>query len=328
MARLINRSWLALGLAAASLACAGVIGGCSKNVAGRSSFTGLGYSREEEIALGAQAAPQMVQEFGGEVANPALRGYVTEIGARLAALTEGSNPALPWTFTLLNSDVINAFALPGGKVFISRGLAEKMSNEAQLAGVLGHEIGHVTARHTSERVSQARTAQIGAAVAGAILGAAGGDTAAQIGGYAFEIGGQTILLKYSRDQESEADALGMRYMARAGYNPLGQRQVMEILAREAGAGSAPEFFATHPSPQTRIARVQKLLDTTFKDTQNNPQYQLFEDRFRTGFLAKLAALPPAPGALDHAAAGPRLALGDPESWCAICAARRARSMNP
>ncbi len=305
---------------AAGVTFAGTLGGCTKNVAGRSVLSIGGLSRERELSLGAEAKPQMVQEFGGEVASPALREYVTRIGRSMAAVTEGDNPSLPWEFTLLNSDVINAFALPGGKVFISRGLAEQMTNEAQLAGVLGHEIGHVTARHTSERFAQANVAQISAGIAGAAIGASGSEAAAQIGGYVINVGGSGILLKFSRDQESESDMLGMRYMSKVGYNPLGQRQVMEILARAAGEGSAPEFFATHPSPQTRIGRVQKLLDTTFRDTQNNPQYQLHEERFRRDFLAKLAILPAAP---DKGQRETRLALGDPASWCAHCAAKRA-----
>lgn len=307
-------------LVIAGVVGAGVLGGCSKNIAtGRSQLVGM--SRDQEISTGAQYKPQMVEEFGGEVQAPAIRDYVTRIGQSLAAVTEGDNPSLPWEFTLLNSDVINAFALPGGKVFISRGLAEQMTNEAQLAGVLGHEIGHVTARHSSERFAQQTGLGVGAAILGAVVGAAAGDdSVGQAAGYAVSTGGGMVVLKFSRDQESESDMLGMRYMSKVGYNPLGQRQVMEILARAAGEGSAPEFFATHPSPQTRIGRVQKLLDTTFRDTQNNPQYQLHEERFRRDFLAKLALLPDAP---DKGQRETRLALGDPASWCVHCAAKRA-----
>lgn len=321
MNRVAMSGWMkSIVLVAAGVLVLGGAGGCTKNVAGRSVLSFGGLSREQELSLGAEAKPQMVQEFGGEVASPALREYVTRVGRSMAAVTEGDNPSLPWEFTLLNSDVINAFALPGGKVFISRGLAEQMTNEAQLAGVLGHEIGHVTARHTSERFAQSNVAQISAGIAGAAIGASGSQAAAELGGYVINIGGSGILLKFSRDQESESDMLGMRYMAKVGYNPLGQRQVMEILARAAGEGSAPEFFATHPSPQTRIGRVQKLLDTTFRDTQNNPQYQLHEERFRRDFLAKLSLLPDAP---DKGQRETRLALGDPASWCAHCAAKRA-----
>ncbi|HVZ92926.1 MAG TPA: M48 family metallopeptidase [Phycisphaerales bacterium] len=310
-----------------------VLPGCRTNVAGRKVLAIGGLSKQEEIALGVESTPQMVQEFGGEVSNPALASYVDGVGHKLAAVTEGDNPSLPWKFTLLNSDVINAFALPGGKVFVSRGLAEKMSNEAQLAGVVGHEIGHVTARHTSERFAQSNVAQAIGAGVGIGLGAGGaGEGVQAVAGYAVNLGGSTILLKYSRDQESEADYLGMRYMSRCMYNPLAQRQVMEILAREAGAGSSPEFFATHPAPATRIGRVQKLLDTEFAATQNNPQYQLFEDRFRKEFLAKLSLLPPPPlteptSVLAANLQQTRIAIGDPESWCAICAAKRNHPSN-
>jgi predicted Zn-dependent protease len=112
----------------------------------------IALSRSQEIAMGTEAQPQLTEQYGGEVADQIATGYVTEVGQAMAALTEGDYPSLPWEFTLLDSDVINAFALPGGKVFLSRGLAARMRDEAQMAGVIGHEIGHVTARHINDRV--------------------------------------------------------------------------------------------------------------------------------------------------------------------------------
>ena len=123
------------------------LGGCVKNAAtGKSIFT-MGMPASQQIALGAQAAPEFTKQYGGAVKDAQACAYVNEVGKKLAAQTEGNNPSLPWEFTFLNSDVVNAFALPGGKVFFTRGLASRLTSEAQLAGVIGHEVGHVTAEH-------------------------------------------------------------------------------------------------------------------------------------------------------------------------------------
>lgn len=270
-------------------------GGCVKNSAtGDSFFSTL--SRDQEIAMGVQAAPQMTQEFGGEVPSPALQRYVSDLGMKLVAHVEPEFRDLPWTFTFLDSSVINAFALPGGKVFISRGLAERMTNEGQLAGVLGHEIGHVTAQHIARRIGQQTLIGGGLEVLGAAIGSApAGSTAASAGQTllpALNIGGQLTLLKFGRDEESQADWLGMRYMSRAGYNPRAQQQVMEIL-RDAskGGGSQPEWMSTHPLPDTRIARIGELLKTEYAQAANDPKLTFNEQRFQREFLPALRALP-------------------------------------
>lgn len=269
-----------MGVAMASLG----LGACSTNpTTGRSQLNLL--SREDEVRLGTDARPQMLQEYGGEVKNADLRNYVIEIGKKLAAQTEGDNPSLPWEFALLDSDVINAFAIPGGKVFVSRGLAAKMTNEAQMAGVLGHEIGHVTARHINEKMTRSTLANAGLGIIGVAIGS-GGDAIAGLADQAVQL----TLLSYDRGQESEADELGMRYMSKVGYNPAGQLQVMQILKAAAGAGKQPEFMSTHPLPETRIKRIEELLATRYKDTQNNPAFKTGEAEFKARFLSKLAAI--------------------------------------
>lgn len=283
--------WIA---AAASMCAAALLGGCQTNATtGRNQWIMLSW--EEEAQLGAEAKPQMVQEMGGEVARADLKQYVTDTGRRLAATTAQDDPNLPnlaWEFTLLNSDVINAFALPGGKVFVSLGLAKLMTNEAQLAGVIGHEIGHVTARHTNERFSQAAGAQLGLGVIGVAVGSgADAELINQLAGQAAEL----ALLSYSRDQELESDKLGMEYMSRANYDPMAQRQVMEILLKAAGNGGQPEFFSTHPHPESRIKQINDLLQGKYAYTQNNSQYQLREQEFRQRFLSKLSAAYPSSG---------------------------------
>ena len=259
---------------------------CTTNATtGKRQFNSL--SRDQEIAMGASATPDMTKEYGGKVASPELQAYVTEVGMKMAKMTEGDNPSLPWEFTLLNSDVINAFALPGGKVFITRGIASKMTNEAQLAGVLGHEIGHVTARHINDRYTDSLLVGIGAAVAGAaaerVLDKDTGGMVPALAG----AGGSMIMLKFGRDQESESDALGLRYMTKAGYDPIGQLQVMQLLEREAGAGNQPEILASHPLPKTRIERLEKLIQTEFAPMRGNPKYITGEQQFKDRFLSKL-----------------------------------------
>jgi len=298
-----------------ALLCLGAsLPGCTTNpTTGRSQFNAL--SRDEEIALGAQAMPEMVKEYGGEVQSADLRQYVSRIGRSLADQTEADYPSLPWEFTLLDSDVINAFALPGGKVFMSRGLAEKMTNEAQLAGVLGHEVGHVTARHINDRMTDQLTVGILATAAGVAVGATSDNDLVRYGApIAFGVGSQVVLLSFSRGQELESDELGVRYMVKVGYDPKGQLQVMEILDREAGSERSASFFATHPDPKARIEAIEKLLKGEYAYTQNNPQYTLREREFREQFLARL------PAKTSPKKAERVFDLSRPALWCGVCAA--------
>jgi len=223
-----------------------LLGACSTNPAtGRSQLNLL--SRTEEIQIGQEAAPELTVAYGGEVPSEELTAYVTEIGMNLAAQTEADNPSLPWSFTFLNTDVINAFALPGGQVFITRGLVERMDNEAQLAGVLGHEIAHVTARHANNRLSRQLGLSIAAAVGGAVIG---DDEDMQMLVNGLVTGAGVYALTFDRGQESESDLLGMRYMAKAGYDPTGQLQVMQILAEaSSGPGQPDEWRAAAPDPE-------------------------------------------------------------------------------
>jgi predicted Zn-dependent protease len=263
------------------------LAGCVTNAAtGRSQFDSM--SREEEIALGAEAGPQLAQEYGGVYADPAVQAYVAEVGMKLARHTEADYPSLPWEFTLLDSDVINAFSLPGGKVYISRGLASKFENEAELAGVLGHEIGHVVAEHVDKRVSAQTGWALGAAVAGAVAGQSGSGLIAQAVPMIVSQTGQGFLLKWGRDEEHESDELGVRYMVRAGYDPRGQIEVMKILRDSMeGGGRPPEWLSTHPYPENRIANLEAHLEKHYARYLSNPEYGEYAERFRERFLSKL-----------------------------------------
>jgi len=282
--------------------------GCKQNVAtGRTQFNFM--SMEQQIALGAEASPELVKEYGGEVKSQELRSYVNGVGRRLSKKVEGDYRDLEWTFYVLDSDVINAFALPGGRVFMSRGLMSYMSNEAELAAVLGHEIGHVTAEHGGERISQSMGISTLASATGFILG----DTpTASLVNAVVGVGGQGYLLKFSRSQESEADRLGMRYMVAGGYDPTGMLQLLQILIDVSQGARQPEILSTHPDPNNRRADAEALLASEYAYTQGNRKYGLYEDRWNKN------AAPHLPAARGAAVEGDFLPVAS--SWCLHCAA--------
>ncbi|NVK19850.1 MAG: M48 family metalloprotease [Methylocystaceae bacterium] len=231
--------------------------GCSVNPAtGQSSFTGL-MSEEKELQVGKQEHPKILQQFGGAYDHKAMSQYVDDLGQRLAKVSE--LPDLKWTFTVLDDPIINAFALPGGYIYISRGLIGLAENEAELAAVIGHEIGHVTARHTAQRYSKSVLTGIGATVLGIVVGGPAGDLA--------NFAGQAYLASYSRGHEMEADMLGMRYMTRLGYDPKASAsffkklaQHTELQARMNGKKTEGHYsiFASHPDTQSRIVASEKI----------------------------------------------------------------------
>lgn len=284
-------------LALAATLTASGLAGCETNpTTGRSQFNMI--SRTDEVKMGAELQPQFTQEMGGEVNDPVVRNYVTQVGSKMTVVTEGDAPSLPWTFTVVNDPIVNAFALPGGKVFISRGLMMEMTSEAQLAAVLGHEIGHVTARHINDRMVDANVANVLVTAASVGVGAAtDSPVIADAAGQAFSVGGQMVVLKFSRDQESESDSLGMRYMTRVGYDPIGARQVQEILKRvSASSPKQPEMFLTHPLSETRIQRIDaELKKEPYKSMVGNPQYKTGEAEY-AAIRARLAQLPAPPKA--------------------------------
>lgn len=319
LGRRIGSSRVIRGVAACVIAPL-LLAACTKNAAtGKRIFAPM--SLQDQASLGAEAAPQFSQEYGGPVPDAECQAYVREIGTRLAGQVEDPNfKNLPWEFSFLNSDVVNAFALPGGKVFFTRGLAARLTNEAQMAGVIGHEIGHVTAEHGAQRIGQQTLWNVGATVAAVVVQSSGNERVRNVGAYgvpALQIGGNLVMLKYGRDEELEADRLGVRYMTRVGYDPKGQMQVMEVLQSLASGGGTPEILSTHPDPGKRIEQIKGMLAGEYASTQNNPQYQLKESEYRTKMLARLSRLAPAPkpaatGMVDIDGLGPSVL------WCAHC----------
>jgi predicted Zn-dependent protease len=219
----------------------------------------IGITVEQEIALGLQAAPQMADEFGGLDPDESAQAIVDQIGNTIVQSSPASQTPYEYDFHLLeDAQTINAFALPGGQIFITRALFDRLETEGELAGVLGHEIGHVVARHSAEHIAKAQLTEglTGAAVLATYdpdnpASASSAQIAALIG--------QLINLKFGRDDELESDALGVCFMNDTGYDPNEMVSVMKILEAASQGNKPPEFFSTHPSPENRIARIQEAI---------------------------------------------------------------------
>jgi predicted Zn-dependent protease len=209
-------------------------------------------STKEEIAMGQQGAEEVKQTMG-VYPDQKLQQYVSSVGMRMAKSSE--RPDLPWSFTVIDDPTVNAFALPGGPIFITRGILGYMTTEAEMASVLGHEIGHVTARHSAEQMTKQQIAQVGLGI-GSILS----PTLAALG-QAASAGMQLLFLKYSRDDERMADRLGFGYMHKAGYDPRQMAQMFVTLQRytsqESGGGRVPEWMQTHPDPGNRVTTARE-----------------------------------------------------------------------
>jgi predicted Zn-dependent protease len=223
---------------------------CARNpVTGRREFSLI--SESQEISMGQEAAKEVAASIA-PVADDALQRYVSGLGMQMARASE--RPNLPWSFTVIDDPMVNAFALPGGPIFITRGILTHMNSEAQLVSVLGHEIGHITAKHSVQQLSQAQLAQIGIIAAVIVK-----PSLAQFGDLASQ-GLGLLFLKFGRDDETQADDLGFKYMTTAGYSPTEMAEMFRTLQRLGGGqteGRVPEWLSTHPDPGNR---VQKTLD--------------------------------------------------------------------
>jgi len=216
---------------------------------------------QQEMAMGLQAAPQMIRQYGGEHPDSRAQALVDQVGARLVAhidslATQGRPIDYPFEIHLLADErTINAFALPGGQIFITAALFRALESEAQLAGVLGHEAGHVIAKHSNEQMSKAGLLRgIGSAV-GVAVGGENMASSAQVAGMVNHV----LSTSYGRNDEYEADEIGALLMHRAGYDPAALIGVMEILRKAGGSGSQPEFLSTHPFPENRAERLRTVV---------------------------------------------------------------------
>jgi predicted Zn-dependent protease len=224
--------------------------GCATNPAtGEKEFSLM--SEAQEIQLGQQMDVEVRKEMG-VYNNPELQRYVEDVGMRLARASD--RPNLPWHFAVIDSPAVNAFALPGGYIYLTRGIMPFLDNEAQLAGVLGHEIGHVTARHSAQQYTKATTAGLGLTLLSIFV-----PESRPFGGLA-ESGLGLLFLKYGRDDERQADTLGVEYAARTGWDPAGVAGMLGTLTRlDEASGSrkgVPNWLSTHPAPADRVQEVQ------------------------------------------------------------------------
>lgn len=214
-------------------------------------------SPDQEIRLGLESAPTMAHQMGGEVSNSDPRkGTVVALGNLLVENTLAKKS--PWKFQfhlLADDETVNAFALPGGQIFITLGLYDKLQNEAQLAGVLGHEMGHVIERHTAEQMAKDRLGQSLVMAAGTAASQDNSRTPYMIAAFV----NQMVQLRYGRQDESEADEWGVKLMSQAGFDPKEMLVVMEVLKASGGGGHSPEIFQSHPNPDLRMVQIKEYL---------------------------------------------------------------------
>ena len=245
------RSFRAAGVLLAALASLSLTA-CTVNPAtGQRQLTLI--TEAQEIQMGRESHQAVLAQMG-RVPDEELQTYIQELGASLAAQSE--RPNLPWTFTVVDDPIVNAFALPGGFIYMTRGILTHFNSEAELVSVLGHEIGHVTGRHGVERLSKAQLATIGVGVA-----TIASEDFRQYGQLA-QMGLGVLFLKFSRDDERQADDLGLRYLARGGFEPDEMPKVfltLDRVSQAAGAGGTPGWLATHPNPVNRASRISEQI---------------------------------------------------------------------
>jgi predicted Zn-dependent protease len=263
---------------------AGSLAGCATSpVTGERILVGM--SEEEERQVDREVAPHQFSQDMGAIQDDGVNRYVAGLGNRMDDLTQ--RPSMPYSYRVLNANYINAYTFPGGSMGVTRGIVTELDSEAELAALLGHEMGHVNARHAAQRQGQAMLSQaavVGLAVAASVVDSSWGGLAA-IGG---QVGASALLASYSRDNEREADALGQDYMVRAGYPAGGMTQLHGLLVREAKETPSllETMFSTHPMSSERLANAQRLAETKHAASlKANPQRERFMDS--TASLRKL-----------------------------------------
>ncbi|MCP4627356.1 MAG: M48 family metalloprotease [bacterium] len=273
-----------------SMAAAGLLAGCATNpVTGKSQL--MLVSEDQEIQIDKQYSPYQFSTDYGTTQDKKLNRYVNRTGKKMAARTHRAH--MPYNFQVVNANYVNAYAFPGGSIACTRGIMLSLDNEAELAALLGHELGHVNARHTAEQMSKGMLTQLvvgGLAAAAGTQGSFYGDIASRLG----QVGAGALLASYSRDNERQADALGMEYMVQSGYSSAGMVGLMDMLkSMGKHKPSAIELmFATHPMSQERYRTAVQTADTKYKTAEKNPLY-------RERYMDNTAGLRAKKGAIDQ-----------------------------
>lgn len=233
-------------------------------------------SVNDEIAIGREAQQQISREMP-QVADGTVTAYVERIGRQLAVRANG--PKYPYTFDVANYREVNAFALPGGPVWIHRGAIDVSENEAQLAGVLAHEVAHIAQRHAADQLTKSVVANFGLGLLGALLGNSGGAGAAQI---AAQFAAGSAFLKFSRDDEREADRVGAEIMHRAGWDARGMLEFMQVLNTQArrNPNSVEQFFSTHPSAENRVGLLREVTPRLRGGRRDSAEFRAVKARLR------------------------------------------------
>lgn len=250
-------------------------------------LSGCAVSQQQEVQMGSQYAAQIAQQLP-LITDPEVVRYINVLGDSIAHVTSRSE--LDWHFYVVNSSEVNAFAVPGGYVYVNRGLIERANQMDELAGVLGHEIGHVVLRHSIKQMQKQQGTSIGVTLACVLTGVCSNPVSNE----AINVGAGALFAKFSRTDEAQADEQGFKNVVRAGISPVGLVTMFQTLIdeRKSAPGAVDAWFATHPLEEDRIADVQKLINTLppaelaslTKDTQN---FHAFKNR-----LASLPAPPP------------------------------------
>ena len=248
--------------------------------------SGCAISTQQEVQMGTEYAQQINSQLP-IVKDPEVQRYINVLGDSIAKLAD--DRSLDWQFFVVNANEVNAFAVPGGYIYVNRGLIERTQRMDQLAGVLGHEIGHVTRRHSVQQMEKAQGANVGVTLACVLTSVCNNQAA----GALINVGGSALFAKFSRDDEAEADAEGVKNVVRAGIDPRGIPEMFKILLdeRNRSPGSVESWFATHPLEEDRIqasqAQIAKISPAILNGlTKDSQSFQSFKNRLRS--------LPPAP----------------------------------
>ncbi len=247
-----------------SLTCLVLLGCTANPITGRDEL--MLYSEEDDFALGRQVAPRLEKALGDRISGESLQLYIDRVGQRIALVCH--HPEWEYHYIAVDHEMINAMALPGGYIYITRGMLERLQTEAQLAAILAHETVHVVGRHTASQMSKQAAMSL-ATVAALAAGSGGGALLAQMTT-------QVMSLSYSREDETEADTAGLDYLVDAGYDPNGMVQIQEILLNEHTLRRELEFYSTHPHPETRLEAIKRRIKRRYYDVKPSRTDDLYQ----------------------------------------------------